>query len=369
MNIKFKGLLIVLVVMLLISTGCSNKKEVIIDDNNDGDKEDVKIIADEDPTSLDGLAKSPLTGLWIDQEIATRRPVAVMINNIRTALPQSGISDADIIYETLAEGEITRLVGLFQSLESEKIGPIRSIRDYYFNIAFDHDAIIVHHGGSPQAFEAIRILRPPSLNTLSGLETIMTWRDSTRKNQRGMLEHSLYTSGERILAGWSSVGYRTEKAEIEKSVLNFAIEEITPVGEKVLEVTLPFSRTYISEFVYDKESREYKKRHHKNPHIDENNNKQLRFKNIIIQSTDISLIPGDNEGRRNIRLIGEGNGVYITNGKSTEITWSKSDAKSPTVFRDMNGKELEVNKGKTYIGIFPNNRQIEINSIGGYNGL
>lgn len=204
---KYKGIVITLLLICMFFVACSNKGNVLIDNEKDNDE-----IVEE--VSLEGLAKSPLTGLYIDEDAANRRPVAVMINNIKVALPQSGISKADLIYETLAEGEITRLVAVFQELEAEKIGPVRSIRDYYFNISFDHDAIIIHHGGSPQAFEAIRTLRPSNLNTLSGLESIVTWRDPERRRQRGMLEHSLYTSGEKILAGWNSVKYRIERLSL-----------------------------------------------------------------------------------------------------------------------------------------------------------
>lgn len=354
-NVKNKKIIILLVLSLMIFTACTkNNSDQEIDQD-----EEVEVIID-NPISLEGLVKSPLTGLWIDEEIAERRPAAVMINNIKVALPQSGISEADIIYETLAEGDITRLVAVFQSLESERIGPIRSIRDYYFNIAFDHDAIIIHHGGSPQAFEAIKTLKPSNLNTLSGLEAIMAWRDPVRKNQKGMLEHSLYTSGDRILAGWNSVKYRVERKENAKPFFNFVAEEKYPLGEIATEITLPFSRTYISEFVYDDELKLYKKSHHKNPHIDENNREQLSFKNIIVQYTDIKVIPGDKEGRRDIKLVGEGKGIYITNGTASTITWSKKDHYTPTVFKNEFGSELEVNMGKTYIGIFPNNKEIEI---------
>ena len=352
MNIKLKRMLLLLVVFCIVLTGCSKKETNVPEINEE--------VIEEETFSYEGLAKNPLTGLWIDEEVASRRPVAIMINNIKMALPQSGISEADVIYEVLAEGDITRLVAIFQELESEKIGPVRSIRDYYFNISFDHDAIIIHHGGSPQAFEAIKTLKPSNLNTLSGLEGIMTWRDAVRRKQKGMLEHSLYTSGDRIIAGWEKVKYKVERNKDSKPFFNFSEEEIIPLGKEATEVIIPFSKTYVSEFIYDEELNLYKKNHHKNPHIDENNNKQLEFKNIIVQFTDIRVIPGDAEGRRDVKLIGEGKGLYITNGMAKAITWSKKNYNTPTIFKDELGKELTINTGKTYIGIFPSNKEIEL---------
>jgi len=359
MDTKFSKLIILSIVFIMLITACSNKQDSI-DEYEENEVGEIEEIEEQDESvSLEGLALNPLTGLWIDEEVANRRPVAVMINNIKKALPQSGISEADIIYETLAEGEITRLVAVFQNLDAEKIGPVRSIRDYYFNIGFDHDSIIIHHGGSPQAYEAIKKLKPSNLNTLSGLERIMAWRDPVRRKQKGMLEHSLYTSGEKIIEGWNSVKYRFDRRSDLEPVLDFVMDEKQSIGAEAKILTVPFSNNYISEFNYDEDLKIYKKSHHKIPHIDENNNEQLSFKNIIIQYTDIRVIPGDNEGRRDVRLIGSGKGIYITNGVASEITWSKNNHNTPTVFKDGLGNRLQLNPGKTYIGIFPNYRQIE----------
>ncbi|SET41186.1 Protein of unknown function [Natronincola peptidivorans] len=358
MNFKkiISGILLISIIITFL--GCSRKTEVKEETNIP-----IEVVETEEEiveVSYEGLAINPLTGLWIDEEAAKRRPVAVMINNIKVALPQSGISQADIIYETLAEGNITRLVAVFQDFDAEKIGPIRSTRHYYLNFAFDHDAIFVHHGGSPQAFEAIKNLTPANLNSLSYLESIMAWRDPVRSRKRGMYEHSLYTSAEGIMKAWETVGYRSEPRGDLPSKLNFAEEEWIPTGEKAETVVVPFSKDYISTYQYDNDTQSYKRYQLNDAHIDENNNQQLEVKNLIIQYANIRVIPGDTEGRRDIELIGSGNGVYITNGKAIPITWSKSAHNAPTQYRDANGNKLKLNKGKTWISIFPNNREIEL---------
>ncbi|SDK38390.1 DUF3048 domain-containing protein [Natronincola ferrireducens] len=334
---------------------CSKKPEI-----DEEPIEEVVIELEEEKESFEGMAINPLTGLWIDKEAAIRRPVAVMINNMKAALPQSGISQADIMYETLAEGNITRLVAVFQDFNAEKIGPIRSTRHYYLNFAFDHDAVFVHHGGSPQAFQAIKNLKPANLNTLSYLEGIMAWRDPVRSKQRGMFEHSLYTNTEGIMKGWEAVGYRKEVKEGLERKLNFMEEEWTPEGEKADIVIIPFSKDYTGSFQYNPETKLYKRYQSEQPHIDENNNQQLETKNIIIQYADIRVISGDAEGRREIELIGSGKGLYISNGKAMPIVWKKSTYDTATQFQDINGNPLKLNKGKTWIAIFPQNREIQL---------
>ncbi|AOY77552.1 DUF3048 domain-containing protein [Clostridium formicaceticum] len=352
-----KIIIAVLIMSFIVTiTGCGKKTDVG-EDLEDQPTVEIEVEKVEE-VSYEGLAINPLTGIWIDEEAAQRRPVAVMVNNIKVALPQSGISEADIMYETLAEGNITRLVAVFQDFDTKKIGPVRSTRHYYLNLAFDHDAIFVHHGGSPQAFEDIKNLKPANLNSLSGLETIMAWRDPVRSKQRGMYEHSLYTSAEGIMKAWKSVGYREERREDLQPKFNFSEEEWTPQGEKAELVTVPFSNEYISTFQYDAATQQYKRYQFGKPHIDENNNQQLESKNIIIQFTNIKVIPGDAEGRRDIQLIGSGKGLYISNGMATPITWSKGAYNTATQFKDASGNPLKMNKGKTWVCIFPNNKEV-----------
>ncbi|MBS4042095.1 MAG: DUF3048 domain-containing protein, partial [Flavobacteriales bacterium] len=274
----------------------------------------------------ENLAVNPLTGLLISKEAANRRPVAVMINNLKQALPQSGIGQADIIYEALAEGSITRLLAVFQELNSEKIGPVRSARHYYLNFAFDHDAIYVHYGQSPQADVAIKQLKADNINGLSYLDNILAWRDPVREKQKGMLEHSLYTNAERIIKAWDIVKYQKEVKSDWKPMLSFSNEEWTPKGETAKSVYLPFANTLINEFHYDEASKLYKRVQYNQVHIDELTSQQLETKNIIVQYTKITHIPNDTEGRRDMELVGGGKGVYITNGQAIPIIWSKKDA-------------------------------------------
>ena len=144
---------------------------------------------------------NPLTGLPIEPEEMAKRPVAVMLNNIKKAQPQIGISQADVIYEVPAEGGITRMLAVYQSLEGVgNLGSIRSARSYYLELALGLDAVYVHAGGSPGAYRDIPAWGVDNLDGVRGDEDAkIFWRDQERRKTKGY-EHSLLTSGENIQA-------------------------------------------------------------------------------------------------------------------------------------------------------------------------
>lgn len=349
---KVYYIFIVMITTLMLFQGCvyNNKKNT-----NQNTFKEKNIDKNQQNKSINYL-----TGLLIPKSDAKRRPVGIMINNHSKAIPQSGISQADIIYETLAEGGITRLFAIFQKFDSKKIGPVRSARHYFLEYAFDHDAIYVHYGRSPQAEEAIKNFKVNNLEGLSYLDSIMCFRDNKRK-----APHNAYTSYEGIIKAWDKIGYRKElKSSFEpKFKFNDKEKDLT-TNNQALQITLPFShnKLYTSKFVYNKDNKLYERFHMKNkPHIDKENNKQLKYKNIIVQITDIWQIKNDKYGRINQNLISSGKGYYLTNGKIIPIIWGKKSHELPTKYYDETKKEIKLNKGKTWIAIFPSNKQVIIN--------
>ncbi|NLM14067.1 MAG: DUF3048 domain-containing protein [Epulopiscium sp.] len=353
--------IIVMLLLIFLIVGCSNKTSLNTLDEETSESIEEDTSFEEEKVSTEGKAINPLTGLWIDEEAAKRRPVAVMINNLKKALPQSGISQADIIYETLVEGEITRLMAVFQDFNAEKIGPVRSARHYYLDFALDHDAIYVHYGRSPQAEKAFKEWNVDHLEGLSYLDEVMFWRDPERYNKPGMKEHSAYTNAEKILNVWDMIGYEKEKKRDLEPVFHFVEEEIIPSkGQMAIEVILPFSSYQISEFQFDEDTNTYKRYQFGEPHIDIENYEQLTVKNIIVQFAEIYPIPKDTAGRKEVELVGKGEGLYITNGKAVPITWSKTSHRSPTSFFNEEGNVLKINKGKTWVCVFPKGKDIEL---------
>lgn len=297
--------------------------------------------------------KSPLSGLSMSEDLTNRRSVGIMISNIEYALPQSGIESADIIYETLAEGGVTRLFAVFHEFNNQKIGPIRSCRHYFLDFALDHDAIYFHAGQSPQGELAIRNLNISAVNSISYLSTIAFYLDSNRKRP-----HNTYTSLERVMEGWNRKEYRKEPNPKTGRKLNFSQDaEITlENGDPITDIKLPFSYIDTPYFKYDKERKEYMRFQFGKPHIDMETGNQLHFTNFIIQLTNIYHIKGDDAGRLDMDLIGEGKGYYFTGGKRIPITWKKASHVETTHYYDESGKEILLNPGKTWISVYPTRR-------------
>ena len=175
----------------LVTAGCGKKKEEPVKEPEVEVKEEPEVkepVKKEEPKEKEpednheGMAKSYLTGEWIDEELAKKRPLAVMIGNTSDALPQYGISSADVIYEVPVEGSYTRLMAIFQDYSGlEKIGSVRSCRHYFIYFAREFDALYTHYG---QAVYAEPVLAREDVHNLSGmdstLESIMFYREIGR---------------------------------------------------------------------------------------------------------------------------------------------------------------------------------------------
>jgi len=293
-----------------------------------------------------------LTGEYIYIGVTGRRPVAVVIDNIRRALPQSGIAQADILYEVLAEGGATRLVAIFKEFDAERIGPVRSARSYFVDFAIDHDAIFIHHGGSPAAYNDLRNM---NIDRLDGMvEGQVFWRDRDRM-KRGLQEHSSYTSGQRI---WNRVDERNIRyamREDQPSMFNFFPVPTSPRGaEPATELEIRFIQGYVTRFAFDEETSLYAMSTTHGAHIDVEINEQLTFSNVIVQNTQVRHIPGDNAGRRDVVTVGQGTGYLFTNGYVTPIRWAKDNRTSSTRWYNENGLPLNLNIGRTYIAVTEN---------------
>lgn len=303
------------------------------------------------------MAISHLTGHYISIDAYNRRPFAVVFNNETRALPQSGLMQADIIYEVLAEGATTRIVAIFQSTEAERIGPIRSTRHYFSDFAMNHDAVLIHHGGSPQAYTSIRNL---GLDHVDGMryDGTVFWRDPVRRAERG-LENSSYTSTENILAHAEDADIRLDISE-EFAMFSFFEEPTTPSGaEASTFISVPFVASNVAEFRFCEDTNLYYKYKFGNPQLDEETGEQLSVTNILVQITTITGIPGDTEGRRNVTLVGSGEGYLITNGSHIPIRWEKESREAPTQWFFEDGSPLTINIGRTWICVTSNNPTFE----------
>ena len=167
---------------------------------------------------------NPLTGIKGTVDMSAKRPVAIMINNLKPSLPQEGISDADILYECLVEGGATRLMMVVMNYEElGVVGSVRSSRDYYLDLAQNHDAIYIHAGGSPLAYDNIQSRK---INTIDGVNMALPagvfYRDEERRKTMS-LEHTLMTTGKGIVKAIEYKKYRTEIKEGFVSPLNLCL--------------------------------------------------------------------------------------------------------------------------------------------------
>jgi hypothetical protein len=304
-----------------------------------------------------------LTGEKIeDDSLNQQRPYAAMINNISVAQPQCGISQADIIYEVLAEGGITRMMGIFSDISSvEKLGSMRSIRPYYIDIGLSYDAIIVHAGGSDDAYAELNTGTIDHIDGVRGgtAESEAFYRDPDRMSAG--YEHSLFTSGQAILSCTQELGFRTEHEGTETGYgLNFD-EAAKPVeGLPANAFTVNFLSFKTTDFTYDSASGLYHATQYGSDYADGNDDSVLGFKNVLVLFADTSTY--DSYGRLTINLEGSGTGYFMCGGTADTITWSHSGTGEPFTYKDSAGEDLTLGVGKTYICIVPTDSPVDFNS-------
>ncbi len=305
--------------------------------------------------SFDLKGEVQIKKLNIVNQFSKTRPVAVMINNNHSAWPHAGLEDAYITYEIIAEGGITRLMAIFKDKQTEKIGSVRSSRPYYLDYALENDAIYVHFGWSEDAKADIKALGVDNINGLTDENAF--WRDKTLKKA---LEHTAFTSMERINKYIETKGYRNETNK--KLLLKYSADEIDLSNRedaiKADKIYLRYSKYTSSSYEYDSENKNYKRFMSSKAHTDAITGNQYTYKNIII--TPIKNRSYDNYGRQKLDNIGQGEGYYVTNGYAIPITWSKDSRNSQTVYKDKNNKEIIVSDGRTFIQITPLGEEIKI---------
>ena len=314
------------------------------------------------PEPIDPARINPLNGTEMSGEYRNLRPVAVMFNNLKAAQPQLGVSRADIIYEIPAEGGITRMLGVFQTMDGVgNLGSIRSTRPYYLEAALGHDALLVHAGGSPDAYSKISSWSVDNMDGVQGgSDARIFWRDEQRRKTAGY-EHSLLTSGENVVEYLAGGRYRTEHKDGYTYVQEFA-EDGTPVnGTWANSFKLYYTTYKTGTFDYDADTNLYMVGQYGGAYTDGNSGEQVGVTNVLVLETEISTIPGDKEGRLTVRMTGTGNGTYFCGGKCIPIQWSKADRNSQFVYTLTDGSPLVLGQGTSYVCITdPATSRIEI---------
>jgi hypothetical protein len=295
------------------------------------------------------------SGLEISDKILNSRPIVVMIENTPDARPQSGLINADIVFEVVDEGGITRFVAVFSSYDAALVGPVRSSRPYYAEIAGGLDPVYVFWGTAPQFYKIIEKLGLDYFTPLgdpTGYSNIaanlaVNGIDSKRDPSR-VSPHNAYTFTPRIKELAAKLGYSLEGGQ---SPLLFKLDASVLERGDISKITVDFSGPqYITEFNYDNESNTYVRSVAGSPSIDRESGNQITLNNIIVMVTDI-VNSGDKAGHMIVRTTQEGNAYYFFDGKIMEGTWSRYSALKPFKFKDKNGNTVLFNSGKTWVAM------------------
>lgn len=330
-----------LIVLLLLIAGCSKDKEETVDaeESFQEEKPEVKEPDNTDEEEMEVLPyAAPFSGER--SEVAfTNRPVLVTINNHPKARPQSGIGSADIIYEMVAEGSVTRLLALFQSDMPDEVGPVRSARDYFIDISKGLDAFYVAHGYSP---EAKQMLANGVVDHINGMQY-----DGTlfRRSSDRVAPHNSYTSGDRILEGMKKVGARTE---IEKmpSLSFYESAKDVPLGAlaTVIDVRYGASEDFHHIYSYDTLTQQYSRSSGGSITIDRDTSEEVRLANVLFFEVPHQTI--DTAGRQQLDLASGGKGYLFQAGVMKEIEWQQIDG---VLVPMENGQPAKLVPGNSWI--------------------
>lgn len=321
------------------------------------------------PWNLFGKESEPVAAIEEPEEVEKEikifngddRPIAVVLeNSTKDDWPHPGMKNAYLVYEIIVEGGYTKLMPIYKGVNEEQIGYIRSARPYFIDYALENDAVLVHYGHTIMTADDEAKLKNDYIDGI-----ILPGSDKTFATVKG------YSTGyaKRIVASIESIKkkmgekkFRTTSTDegFKYVAEDYDLEDVTDEMENITNaadsVKIKYSSSHSVSYTYDKEKKIYKRFQRGNPHYTDNN-LQLTAKNIIIQLvTDTAL--GDkrdlpDKGYRKLANIGQGTGYFITNGKYVEITWSKKDRSSKTIYKDKDGNEIVLNDGITYVQIIP----------------
>ncbi len=307
---------------------------------------------------------NPLTGMMFPETAATwfdDRPFGVMMNNHLDARPQSGLIYADIVYEVVAEGGITRFLTFFYSNTPEKIGPVRSAREYYLVLVKElGDAMIMHDGYSPQALYAIENWPVRSLfrggATLPSQCDGCVWRDNPRDVA---YEHTEYTNGVKLRELGDKLGWEGQ-TDVRPWLFKDDPSKYSSSPEaKDIMIDYWYHGDYTGAFKYDSTLNKYLRftgvdaDDQPIAHLDQETKEQVAVTNLIVQFATESAIAGDDKSRLEYELLGSGQALIFIDGRVVDATWSKAGRDERTVFYDTSGAEIEFNRGNFWIGIVP----------------
>ncbi len=320
---------------ILLLTACNDEKDKAVQDERD-DVEEAGV-AEKLPYT------TPFTGEAVAEE-PVLRPILVTVNNHPDARPQSGIAYADVVYEMLAEGDVTRFLALYQSQLPSNIGPVRSARSYFIDIAEGLDAFYIAHGYSP---EAKSMLSSGVVDNINGMQYDGTLfkRSSERK-----APHNSYIEGGDITAAAEKVG---ASLVYQKKISYSFYEEqdSVKIGLDANQVAMNYGKntTFNSVYTYHKESNTYGRQSANKDTVDYLTGEPVALSNVLFFEMAHRTI--DREGRREIDITSGGKAYVVQQGMLREVNWKNRDGLLVAVEDD--GSDVKLVAGQTWIHFVP----------------
>ena len=295
----------------------------------------------------------PYTGLQKGPDYPEgKRGVAVMVNNVKTALPQSGINSADLVYEMVTEGGITRLMAVFRDTAAMPVvGPIRSARDQHVQLAIPLNCLYAHIGGSTYALDMLDVFKYPDRLSINGKYKNFYWIDAERRKTMDQ-DACVYTDGTTFADAVERYGLDSEGEPL--PVFNFLpydqpARQLT--GGEARRIDIRFSGYEDSSLTYDAASGRYQKSEFNQPQIDTaDDNRIYSADNVFVLFTDIGSYPDRVLARVSLE---NGAGLYLHGGRYERVRWMKGSGEQPLRIVDNEGKEKDVviNPGTSYVAV------------------
>jgi len=288
---------------------------------------------------------SPLTGLQVAPKIAEQPITAVVIENHTDARPQSGLSQAGVVYEALAEGGITRFLAFFLDEKPKEVGPIRSIRTYFVDWALEFNAPVAHVGGNIDALDIINPLGMKDMNEFAYGSDFYRTRDR-------YAPHNMYTTFDKLWALEEKLGYDGKSNFTPTPRVTKEAPAATP-DHPTININYSYNG-YQAAYQYTAATNDYARLLAGQPHIDRNTGQQIHVKNVVVQYMPTSY--GTTRiGEQTVIMgtPGSGKAIVFRDGTAIEGTWSKPNHSTRTKFVDAQGNEIKLNPGNTWYSIVP----------------
>lgn len=332
--------------------------------------------------SLPKTQECPLNGVKYSKQQEAwwqkHRPLGVMIENHQEARPQSGLSGADVVYEAVAEGGITRFLSIFYCQDAGIVGPVRSARTYFLDFISEYGdfPLYAHVGGAnqPGPADAISQISDYGWRGYNDLDQFGVSAPTYLRNEDRLpgvaTEHTMYSSISKLLTYAANNRKLTdvnEEGDVwDEKFVQYKFTEDAPVSERGTSQSLHLAfwdnAQYTVDWKYDPKTNDYKRSNGGKPHTDLNNKKQLSAKNVVILLMKESSA---NDGyENNVHLLyqtkGSGKAIVLMNGKRTDATWKKANRTARTILTDSSGKEIEFNRGLIWFEIYASDGDFSI---------